>query len=102
MQVDSLYEDNEYSRMLPDAKDKVSIGIGLYHQKRLVCTVKEFYVAFKLKYPCTKVGLSRFFEFKSKYGVLHLVPLEHIECVFVASNKEDCCWLMHVIYCAER
>ena len=56
--------------MLPGAKDKVSIGRGHYHQKRLLlCTAKELYAAFKLKYPCTKVGLSRFFEFKPKWCV---------------------------------
>ena len=35
-------------------------------------------------------------------GVLHLVPLEQIECVFVASTKRECCWLMHVICRTER
>ena len=32
LQVVSLYKD-EYSRMLPNAKDKVSVGRGHYHQK---------------------------------------------------------------------
>ena len=62
LQVVSHYEDHEYSRMLPGAKNKVSIGRGHYHQKCLfLCTVKELYAAFKLDYDFTKVGLSRFF-----------------------------------------
>ena len=49
LQVVSLYEDDEYSTMLPGAKHKISIGRGHYLQKRLLlCTVKELYAAFKL------------------------------------------------------
>ena len=79
--ITGLYEDDEYSRMLPGAKDKVRIQRGHYHQKRLLlCTVKELYAACKLKYPCTEVDFLDFLSLNQK-GVLHLAPLEHIECV---------------------
>ena len=82
LKVVSLYEDNEYSRILPGAKDKVSIGRGHYHQKRLLLwTAKELYAAFKLKYPWTKVGLLQFFEFKPKWCVAPGASGTHRVCV---------------------
>ena len=67
--------------MLPGVKDKVSVGRGHYDQKRLLCTVKELYAAFKFKYPCTIVGLSRFFEFKPKCCVAPDASVTHRVCV---------------------
>ena len=103
LQVVSLYKDSEYSRMLPGAKDKVSIRRRHYHQKRfLLCTAKKScMLRLSLNILALKLDFLDFFRLNQN-GVLHLVPLEHTECVFVASAKMVCCWLMNVICCAER
>ena len=80
--VVSIYEDDEYSRILPGTKDKVSIGREIYQQKRLLlCNVKELYSEFQQKFPNSKIGLSRFFELKPKWCVAPGASGTHRVCV---------------------
>ena len=47
-----FYEDDEFSRLMPGAKDFVSIGKKTHVQKRLLlCNLNELYIAYKSKYP---------------------------------------------------
>ena len=57
--VESLYQDDEYSRPMPGRKDFVSISCNVHMQKRLVlCNLKELYIAFKNSYPNHKVNIT--------------------------------------------
>jgi hypothetical protein len=62
--VQSLYEDNEYSRMLPGVKDYVSIFRNVVKQKRLLfCNLRELYSEFKLKHMEVKTISQSFVNF---------------------------------------
>ena len=72
--VHDIYQDDEYSRMLPGKKDCISVEYGRRsEQKRLMLvTVKELYAAFKAKYahrPDVKIGLSKFFSLRPRWCV---------------------------------
>ena len=59
--VHAFYEDDEYSRQLPEKKDYVSIQKGVHRQKWLVlCNLHELLVAFKERNPDVKIGFSQF------------------------------------------
>ena len=65
-----VYEDDEYSRLMPGVKDKVSLGNKVHHQKRLMlCTIKELYSIFKENHPSIKIGLTKFQLLKPKWCV---------------------------------
>lgn len=63
--IKSFYQNDEYSRVLPGAKDFKSVrevdGTRIHKQKRLILmNLNELYENYKLKYPNDKVGLSKF------------------------------------------
>lgn len=77
-----FYEDDEFSYMLPGAKDKVSIKKNTYKQKRiLLCNLEELFIAFKEKHPNLKIGLSKFCSLRPKWCVLAGSPGTHSVCV---------------------
>ena len=77
-----FYKDNENTRIMPGARDKVSIAPNVYKQKRLIlCTLKELYLSFKAKYPDTKVGFSTFATIRPKWCVLAGSAGTHAACV---------------------
>ena len=56
---------------MPGKKDCVSVGKNQYRQKRLIlCNLKEFYVAFKEKYPDVKISLSKFCSLRPKWCII--------------------------------
>ena len=79
-----MYNDDEYSRIMPGAKDKVSLGKKTYAQKRLIlCTLKELFHFFRTEYsnPDDKIGLTKFCTLRPKYCVLPGSSGTHNVCV---------------------
>lgn len=80
--VQNFYEDDEYSLMMPGAKDRVSVKKNEYKQKRLIlCNLEELYVSFKEKYQDMKIGFSKFCYLRPKWCVLAGSPGTHAVCV---------------------
>ena len=53
--VESFYQNDEYSREMPGAKQFVSVGYKIHKQKRLMlCNLSELYAVFKEKCPDSK------------------------------------------------
>ena len=72
--VRQMYEDDEYSRLLPGKRDCVSVVHGKqWEQKRLMLlTVSQLYAAFKRKYasePNIKIGISKFYALRPKWCI---------------------------------
>ena len=66
--VESFYQNDEYSREMPGAKQFVSVGYKIHKQKRLLlCNLSELYAVFKEKYPDLKIGLSKFCSLRPKW-----------------------------------
>ncbi|CAG9788176.1 unnamed protein product [Diatraea saccharalis] len=81
-----LREDN--TRILPGKKDFVSVklhdGNRVHLQKQLImCNINELYQQFKLEYPATKVGLSKFFSLRPKQCILAGDSGTHVVCVCI-------------------
>ena len=69
--VQAFYEDDEYSRQLPEKKDYVSIQKGAHKQKWLVlCNLHELSVVFKERNPDVKIGFSKFCTLCPKWFVI--------------------------------
>jgi hypothetical protein len=80
--VREFYEGEEYDRVMPGAKDKISIAKNIYKQKRLLlCNLKELYTAFKAEYPQMKIGISKFCQLRPKWCVTVGQPGTHSVCV---------------------
>lgn len=63
---------------MPELKDKVSIPMNVYMQKRLLlCNLSELYSAFKLKYSKYKISFSKFCMLRAKWCVLAGSPETH-------------------------
>ena len=80
--VQDFYEDDEFSRIMPGAKDFVSIGKNEHVQKRLIlCNLKELYTAFKENHSDLKIGFSKFCCLRPKWCVLAGSTGTHSVCV---------------------
>lgn len=80
--VVSFYQNDEYSRIMPGKKDKVSISKNVHQQKRLLlCNLNELYAAFKFEYPAIKIGFSKFCMLRPKWCVLAGSSGTHGVCV---------------------
>ena len=83
--VQSFYECDEVSRMMPGCKDFVSVrqAEGRVHvQKRLILSnLKETYQLFKEKYPDQKIGFSKFADVRPKHCILAGASGTHSVCV---------------------
>lgn len=84
--VESFYEEDEISRVMPGKNDCVPVkdenGVKTYRSKRLVlCNLREVYFFFKEKHPCVKVGFSKFAELRPKNCVLAGPKGTHSVCV---------------------
>ena len=59
--VQNIYQDDEYSRLMPGKKYCISIGKGIHAQKRLIlCNLRELYSAFEDVNPEVSIGFSKF------------------------------------------
>ena len=71
--VKAFYEDDEYSRMCPGAKEYKSVKINNIKVRKqkllLLLNIKELYEEFKKKHPSVKIGLSKFFDLRPKWVV---------------------------------
>ena len=77
-----FYEDDEYSRLMPGAKDFVSVGKKVHVQKRLLlCNLNELYAAYKQKYSTHKIQLSKFCSLRPKWCVTVSSYGTHSVCV---------------------
>ena len=80
--IKAFYCDDDYSKQMPGKKDYVSLGKKQYISKRLILyNLKEFYAAYKFKYPNNKVGFSKFCSFRPKWCVLAGPKGTHSVCV---------------------
>ena len=80
--VESFYQNDEYSREMPGAKQFVSVGYKIHKQKRLMlCNLSELYAAFKEKYPDLKIGLSKFCSLRPKWCKIIGSSGSHTVCV---------------------
>jgi len=83
--VQSFYELDEVSRIMPGKKDFVSIREGdhrVHVQKRLILgNLKEIYLQFKEKHPKEKVGFSKFAELRPRNCILAGASGTHVVCV---------------------
>ena len=83
--VQSFYESDEVSRMMPGCKDFVSVrkAEGRVHvQKRLILSnLKETCKLFKEEYPDKKIGFSKFADVRPKHCVLAGASGTHSVCV---------------------
>ena len=80
--VIQFYEDDQFSRLLPGKKDRVSIGKKEYQQKRLILlTLKELFQQFKIQHPDIKIGFSKFCTLRPKWCVVAGSAGTHAVCV---------------------
>ena len=80
--VRQFYEDDEYSLLMPGAKDFVSIGKKVHVQKRLLlCNLNKLHIAYKQKYPTHKVQLPKFCSLHHKWYVTVSSSGTHSVCV---------------------
>ena len=77
-----FYENDEYSRLMPGAKDYVSVARNVHQQKRLLlCNLKELYQSYKEKFSQHKIGLSKFCELRPKWCIPISSSGTHSVCV---------------------
>ena len=80
--VHSFYQDDEFSRLMPGAKDFVSVGYKVHEQKRLLlCNLRELYVEFKNLHSNIKISFSKFCSLQPKWCVLMGSSGSHAVCV---------------------
>lgn len=84
--VETFYQNDDYSRMMPGKTDCKSIrrqdGSKEYVQKRLLlCNLKELYADFKTQFPNIKIGFSKFAELRPKFCILAGGTGTHSVCV---------------------
>ena len=80
--VKLFYEDDKYLRLMPGAKDYVSVAKNVHQQKRLLlCNLKELYQSYKEKFSQHKIGLSKFSELRPKWCVTISSSGTHSVCV---------------------
>lgn len=83
--VHNFYMDEEYSRVCPGMKDKISVRIdGVKQEKQkylLLCNIKELYVEFQKAYPTVKIGISKFFQLRPKWCITVGTAGTHSVCV---------------------
>lgn len=80
--VKGFYESDDYSRLMPGAKDKVSVSKNQHVQKRLILSnLNELYSAFKNEYPQIRIGFTKFRNLRPKWCVLAGSSGTHSVCV---------------------
>ena len=89
--VKLFYEDDKYLRLMPRAKDYVSIAKNVHQQKRLLlCNLKELYQSYK-KFSQHKIGLSKFSELRPKWCVTISSSGTHSVCVCCPPKQKINC-----------
>ena len=92
--VMEFYSDDEYSRQMPGKKDSVSIKKNVPMQKRLLLYgLREFYKAFKDKYPQVSLGFSKFCSLRPKWCILVGSAGTHSVCV--CTNHQNILLMMN-------
>ena len=80
--VRALYEDDEFTRLLPGSKDIVSISYKVHQQKRLIlCNLKKLFIEFRNLPPNVKISFSKFWSLRPKWCVLLGSSGSHAVCV---------------------
>ena len=83
--VQSFYQSDDISRVMPGRKDYVSVRVGegrVHVQKRLVlCNLRELYATFKDQHPSDHIGFSKFASLRPKHCVLAGASGTHTVCV---------------------
>ena len=80
--VVKFYQNPENSRLMPGAKDFVSIAKNQHVQKQLILSsLKELFQAFKAQYPTMQIGYSKFCALRPKWCILPGASGTHSVCV---------------------
>ena len=86
--VNSFFEDDEFSRIMPGKKDFVSISHNTHKQKRLLlCNLKELYATFVSQQPDIKIGFSKFCSLRPKWCITVDSKGSHSVCVCVTHQN---------------
>ena len=97
--VTSVYEDDNFSRKVPEKKDYVSVNKGVHNQNfatcKSLCNLQELYTAFKEKHPNVNIGFSKFCALRPKWCVLAGSKVTHS--VFVCSTYQIFMLLIDII-----
>ncbi|XP_076820954.1 uncharacterized protein LOC143466202 [Clavelina lepadiformis] len=79
-----MYENDEFTRLMPGIKDYVSVSKNVHKQKRLIlCNLKELYATFCEKYPELKIRFSKFCSLRPKWCVPVSSKGSHSVCVCI-------------------
>ena len=79
-----MYEDDEFTRLMPGIKDCVSVSRNVYQQKRLfLCNLKKLHATFCEKHLELKIGFSRFCSLHFKWCVTVSSKGSHSVCVCI-------------------
>ena len=63
--VESFYQNDKYTRQMPEKKIFISIGRNIHIQKRsILCNLKKLFTEFKTKFPNIKVRILSEYNFK--------------------------------------
>ena len=80
--IETFYQDDENSRLMPGKKDYVAVKGRGHEQKRLLlCNLHELYVLFKETYRDFKIGFSKFCTLRPKWCVNVGASGTHSVCV---------------------
>ena len=83
--VQSFYQSDEISRVMPGKKDYVSVRVGegrVHVQKRLVlCNLQELYATFKDQHPSDHIGFFKFASLRPKHCILVGASGTHTVCM---------------------
>lgn len=92
--VKNFYQNSDYARVMPGAKDKVSISKNQYMQKVLILVnLNELYAAYKFEHPSIKIGFSKFCMLRPKWCVLAGSAGTHFVCI--CTIHENVSLLLH-------
>ncbi|XP_034253085.1 uncharacterized protein LOC117652350 [Thrips palmi] len=93
----NFYLDDRNSKVLPGRRDVVSLGGGVYEQKRLLLSnLNELYALFKAEYSAGKIGLSVFCSLRPKWCVTAGAKGVHSVCV--CQTHQDTKLMLHSLH----
>lgn len=80
--VKEFYCREENCKILPGSRDCVSVGKGVYEQKRLLLSnLSELYASFKQEYEGLKIGITTFVSLRPKWCIFAGSAGTHEQCI---------------------
>lgn len=97
--VESFYENDENSRIMPGKKDVISVKVDgkriLFQKRLLLFDLKSLFALFQEKNPNLKIGLSTFAKLRPKYCIFAGASGTHNVCV--CTIHENCKLMLDAI-----